>query len=227
MIHRWKDSVEERLIHLEGTVSQLSRRAHEQLETDSSQEGLPTQNVSLELQHGDTGNEQHGWEVIVDGNDASAAVPASYISEISTPALSKRTLVAPQKQPDMIARNVLHARSAGALFDFYRDKLDQFLYGILGASSSLSEARLASPLLVDAVCTVAALHTTSENYASCRAVFMQQVSTQMFSKRKSPDDVRGLCIAAFWLSDISWSLMGLGKLLKVYYLLVESADDKD
>lgn len=30
----------------------------------------------------------------------------------------------------------------------------------------------------------------------------------MFSRYHSVDDVRGLCIAAFWLSDVSWKLSG-------------------
>lgn len=111
----------------------------------------------------------------------------------------------------MISRNVVPVQNATSLFEFYRDKLDQFLYGILGDCNSLSDIRRASPLLTDAVCTVSALHSRSENYPAYRAAFMQQVSTQMFSKRKTLNDVRGLCIGAFWLSDISWSLMGLGE----------------
>lgn len=155
--------------------------------------------------------EQQGWEMVVDDNNAPAAVPASYLSEISASPFPRQPRFVSLPQPDMITRNVLHIQSATALFELYRARLNPFLYGILGRETTLADTRRASPLLTDAVCTVAALHSESENYAACRKAFMQQVSTQMFSKHKSLDDVRGLCIGAFWLSDISWSLMGLGE----------------
>lgn len=165
---------------------------------------------AIELRHGSVVEEQQGWEVVVDDSNAPAAIPASYLTEISASSLRDHVGNASPKQADMISRNILHMQSAVTLFELYRQRLDPFLYGILGDCNTLHDARRVSALLTDAVCTVAALHSKSANYAGCRAAFMQQVSTQTFSKRKTPDDVRGLCIGAFWLSDISWSLMGLG-----------------
>lgn len=201
--------MEERLVLLERTVAQLS--GHDLEQTSSPSHDDVQDEDTRELRHGSAIDEQQGWEVVVDNNNAPAAIPASYVSEISTSSPLNHARSVQQKQPDMISRNILHIQNATILFELYRDKLDHFLYGILGDCNTLSDVRRASPLLTDAVCTVSALHSRSENYAACRAAFMQQVSTEMFSKRKSPDDVRGLCIGAFWLSDISWSLMGLGK----------------
>lgn len=202
--------MEERLVILERTVAQLSGRDLEQ-PGSSSHEG--TQNEEpLELQHESGNDEQQGWEVVIDNNHAPAAIPASYISEISAPSPLSHTRPPPEGQPDMISRNIVPVRNATTLFELYRDRLDQFLYGILGDCDDLSDVRRASPLLTDAVCTVSALHSKSENYAAYRTAFMQQVSAQIFCKRRTLDDVRGLCIGAFWLSDISWSLMGLGKI---------------
>lgn len=194
---------------LERTIAQLSGREIEQ-EDSSSQEGAQDGAI-LDLSHESANNEQQGWEVVIDSNHAPAAIPASYISEISATSPLNNAQPVQDRQPDMISRNITSVQNAAALFDFYRDTLDQFLYGILRDCKTLSDVRRASPLLTDAVCTVSALHSKSENYPAYRAAFMQQVSTQMFSKRKTMNDVRGLCIGAFWLSDISWSLMGLGK----------------
>lgn len=199
------------MVQLERTVAQLSGRDLEQVGS-SSHEGTQDEDL-LELQHGSVHDEQQGWEVVIDSNHAPAAIPASYISEIPAPSPPSHARPIHESQPDMISRNTVPLRNATTLFEFYRNKLDQFLYGILGDCKTLSDVRHASPLLTDAVCTVSALHSRSENYAAYRAAFMQQVSTQMFSKRRTVDDVRGLCIGAFWLSDISWSLMGLGKVV--------------
>lgn len=194
---------------LERTVAQLSGREIEQ-EGSLSQEGTQDEGPP-DVPHESANDEQQGWEVVIDSNHAPAAIPASYISEISATSPLNNAQPGHERSPDMVSRNVMPVRNATTLFEFYRDTLDQFLYGILGDYNTLSDIRRASPLLTDAVCTVSALHSKSENYPAYRAAFMQQVSTQMFSKRKTLNDVRGLCIGAFWLSDISWSLMGLGE----------------
>lgn len=201
------------MVLLERTVAQLSGSDLHQAESPLN-EGGQDEEVN-ELRHEGAVEEQQGWEVVVDDNNAPAAIPASYISEITASSLQSHARSTSQKQPDMISRQVLHVQSATTLFELYRRELDPFLYGILGDFNTLSDIRRVSPLLTDAVCTVAALHSKSENYAACRTAFKQQVSTQMFSKHKTPDDVRGLCVGAFWLSDISWSLMGLGQYLMV------------
>lgn len=214
--------MEDRLLLLERTVAQLSGHDIDQAESQLHEE---TQEEDVtELRHGSAVEEQQGWEVVVDDNNAPAAIPASYISEIPASPLQNHARNSHQKQPDMISRKILHIQSATSLFELYRHRLNPFLYGILGDFSTLADVRRVSPLLTDALCTVSALHSESENYPACRAAFMQQVSTQMFSKRKTPDDVRALCIGAFWLSDISWSLMGLGKKsMPLYWFLLTHA----
>lgn len=58
--------------------------------------------------------------------------------------------------------------------------------------------------------TVTALHnpTSTETFDKCYKEFLSLISSSMFSRYHSVDDVRGLCIAAFWLSDVSWKLSG-------------------
>lgn len=57
---------------------------------------------------------------------------------------------------------------------------------------------------------VTALHipTSAETFDKCYKEFLTLISSSMFSRFHSVDDVRGLCIAAFWLSDVSWKLSG-------------------
>lgn len=149
--------------------------------------------------------------MVVDGTGAPDAVPASYISEISNASSPQSVRHSSQKVLDVISRGILNVQGASVLFDIYHNRLDHFVYSILGDHRSLRDVRQASPLLTDAICAVGALHSGNENYAACRSAFMQQVSKQMFSKRHCADDVRGLIVGAFWLSDLSWALIGAGK----------------
>ena len=68
--------------------------------------------------------------------------------------------------------------------------------------------RAASPLLTAAVCTVGALHLASKDFDRCYNELLSESAKQCFSKKHNVDDVRGLCVGAFWLSDVSWTLVG-------------------
>jgi hypothetical protein len=50
--------------------------------------------------------------------------------------------------------------------------------------------------------------TSAATFDACYREFLGLVSSSMFSRYHSTDDVRALCIAAFWLSDVSWKLCG-------------------
>lgn len=168
--------------------------------------------------HPDLEQDEHRqWEIVVDSNSAPSAVPASHISEISTIPLPQQIRKSSQQPLDIVARGIVNIESASALFNVYRDRLDHFVYSILGDHVSFQAVRQASPLLADAICAVGALHSNTENYTACRSAFMQQVSKQMFSRRHCADDVRGLIVGAFWLSDLSWALIGAGESIRMFY----------
>ncbi|KAM0330951.1 hypothetical protein ACHAQA_003908 [Verticillium albo-atrum] len=67
-----------------------------------------------------------------------------------------------------------------------------------------------SELLTATILTVTALHipTSASTFDACYKEFLSLISSSMFSRYHSIDDVRGLCIAAFWLSEVSWKLSG-------------------
>lgn len=58
---------------------------------------------------------------------------------------------------------------------------------------------------------VSAIHIPGKEaiHAICHKQFLELVSTAMFDRFHTLDDIRGLCIAAFWQPDLSWKLSGL------------------
>ncbi|KIX03321.1 uncharacterized protein Z518_06873 [Rhinocladiella mackenziei CBS 650.93] len=152
-------------------------------------------------------NEQGpGWEVVMDLNRGPGIVPASCVSEVSdsSPATTRQNLA---EDFDLVDRGIVTIQDAETFFSLYYRRLDHFLYRILAEHDSLSSVRKSSPLLTAAICAVGALHTPSNKYQACYQHFVDLASSKMFSKRNTHDDVRALCIGAFWLSDISWTLV--------------------
>lgn len=119
--------------------------------------------------------------------------------------------LSPEGEPDLIADGVITLQDAEGVFASYRQCLDWLFYNILEEHDSLTSIRKSSPLLNAAVCVVGALHTFSPQYQTRYEHFVQLASVRLFSKRNTPDDIRAICIAAFWLGDISSSLIGAGR----------------
>lgn len=111
--------------------------------------------------------------------------------------------------PDFIARGIVPLAEAEYLFDHFRCRINPLLWdGILCSHKTLSAARESSSLLVATVLTVAALHIPNREQ-SLRATYDAFVSMMRASCLLSShnlDDVRGLCIGAFYLTSLSWAL---------------------
>ncbi|KAG8419424.1 hypothetical protein J3458_004291 [Metarhizium acridum] len=75
----------------------------------------------------------------------------------------------------------------------------------------ISQGKASSSLLTAAILAVTALHAQDDgtSFDVCYPIFLELVSQAMFDRYHSLDDVRGLCIGAFYLSDLSWKLSGL------------------
>ena len=82
--------------------------------------------------------------------------------------------------------------------------------GLEQTHPTFNSVRQSSELLTATILTVTALHipTSAETFDNCYKEFLSLISSSMFSRYHSVDDVRGLCIAAFWLSEVSWKLSG-------------------
>lgn len=141
---------------------------------------------------------------------------ASCVTEVAS--ISQRDSSGPAGEnratADLVTRGIISNDTAQALFSVY-SRLDQYLYGILGDHDNLASVRGSSALLTSAICAVGALHSASigalgSAFEKCYQDFIDLSAACALSKRNTMDEVRGLVIGAFWLSDLSWTLVGAG-----------------
>lgn len=158
---------------------------------------------------------QPAWEVVMDARLNPAAMPATCVSQLPDTSPS-RQLSHDARKIDLISRGALTVTDAEQLFTIYKERLDHYVYGILADHNSISSIRSGSPLLTAAVCAVAALHTNNTAYTRCYNEFVKEFASQSISRNHNLDDVRGLCIGAFWLGDMSWTLVGTGTCSNVH-----------
>ena len=115
------------------------------------------------------------------------------------------------KEADFITRNVISFPEAEYLFANYRDRINPLLWaGTLCPHRTTEEARSSSTLLVAAVLTVSALHSfgRAESLHATYENFVSLVSSSCLSRAHSLDDIRGLLIGAFYITNLSWRLCG-------------------
>ncbi|KAL4802398.1 hypothetical protein BDV18DRAFT_166983 [Aspergillus unguis] len=112
---------------------------------------------------------------------------------------------------DFISRGVISEDEAEELYRTFHSSLNHYLWvGLEQTHPSFNSIRKSSELLTATILAVTALHlpTSADTFDKCYKEFLSLISSSMFSRYHSIDDVRGLCIAAFWLSDVSWKLSG-------------------
>ncbi|CAK7215112.1 hypothetical protein SBRCBS47491_002371 [Sporothrix bragantina] len=112
---------------------------------------------------------------------------------------------------DFISKGVVSQAEAEQLYATFHTSLNHYLWvGLEQTHPSFASVRKSSELLTATILTVTALHLPdhSGTFDRCYAAFLALIASSMFSRYHSIDDVRGLCIAAFWLSEVSWKLSG-------------------
>ncbi|KAK5199959.1 hypothetical protein LTR92_000500 [Exophiala xenobiotica] len=133
---------------------------------------------------------------------------------------------------DIISRGIIQRSDAERLVGAYLTHSDHYLYGIASKYKDMETIRRSSSLLLTAICTVAALQdpTPSDLYSVCHAELRSLVSQFIFKPTVELEDLRGLCIACFWLSNMSWSVSGIAirraceiELQKSFYAIVPEA----
>lgn len=120
--------------------------------------------------------------------------------------------LASPEAPDFIAQGSISLAEAEHLFYQYRERLNTLLWaGVLCPHLELDHARRSSTLLTAAVLTVAALHTPghAESLQTCYEILIALVKESSMARSQSLDDIRGLCIGAFYINNLSWRLCGL------------------
>ncbi|KAJ5937412.1 hypothetical protein N7454_004712 [Penicillium verhagenii] len=112
---------------------------------------------------------------------------------------------------DFISRGVMDLQEAEKLFEHFDLVLNRYLWdGALLAHRDLTSARKSSSMLSAAILAVTALHlpTKERTFDTCYTEFAKLASESMLGHHHTLDDIRALCIGAFWLADVSWKLSG-------------------
>jgi hypothetical protein len=175
------------------------------------EESPTTTNHSSAGAHGNFLSEGPSAELQQDDSDL-VPLPMNNLYNLTDPGSSRLIRVDPayvNGQQDFISRGVVSLAEAELLFEHYRSRINPLLWdGILCSHKTLHEARESSSLLVATVLTVAALHLPDRE-TSLRATYDAFVSLMRAScllRSQNLDDVRGLCIGAFYLTSLSWAL---------------------
>ena len=202
----WKDSMERKIRSLEAGLGKVANHLSltDVLESEDDHEDEATEQPELpqsdQISPRTEKHSPHNFEIVMDPDSGPAAIPGSVVSPVAVP-VSERN----RADQDVIARGIVTKEQAQDYLDVYQNRLDHFLYRILGDRRSLNQVRAASPLLLAAICAVGALHLASPEFEKCYQEFVSIAASQTFSRRNTVDDIRGLCIGAFWLSGISWT----------------------
>lgn len=104
--------------------------------------------------------------------------------------------------PDQVLN--MMCRFANQKSNSFHISLNHYLWvGLEQTHPDFKSVRESSELLTATILTVTALHipTSAETFDKCYKEFLFLISSSMFSRYHSVDDVRALCIAAFWLSE--------------------------
>ena len=215
----WKNAIVQRLTNLETSMGKVADAISLHEIHDLLNHAATPPPAFTDVSAGDddspsppqqNGQDERPWEIDIDAVGGPAAIPASHLAE-----RMPNNVGSPVKQRsdkyDLISRGIVTFERARELFNIYHDRLDHFVYRILGDHRSLESVRSASPLLLSAICAVSALQTASSDFEKCYQAFLKACSARAFSKDCASEDVQAYCIGAFWLSDMSWNLLGAGK----------------
>jgi hypothetical protein len=91
----------------------------------------------------------------------------------------------------------------------FKSKLSHHLFSASIQPDTTPESiRTSSTVLFTAIITVTALHIPGKEllHEMCHSRLLGLVSAAIFDRFHTLDDIRGLCIAAFWQPDLRWKL---------------------
>lgn len=113
--------------------------------------------------------------------------------------------------PDLVTRGLISHDTLEKHFKFYYECLNSYIYHPITNIDIVANPLKRSSLLLTAVCATAAFCAGSDDYEACLEIYTNEVSATTFSFIHSFNDVRGLCIGAFWLGKESSALSALGE----------------
>lgn len=111
-----------------------------------------------------------------------------------------------QLEEDFISKGMISEAEAQQLFELFCTSLNHYLWGgIALVHETLVSVRRSSSLLLVAILTVTALHIPGREriFDVCYGEYTKLICKSMLDRYHTLDGIRGLCIGAFWLSDVS------------------------
>lgn len=142
-------------------------------------------------------------------DDGLVPAPMRGLAEITElPRMGNRPL---SEERDLIARRLLSESEAESLFDSFKFSMNQLLWGgIILKHDTMSSVRQSSSLLFTAIMTVTSLHIPGKagTLNTCYDEFTNLVASSTLRRKCSLDDIRAMCIGAFWLPGLGWRLSG-------------------
>ncbi len=114
-------------------------------------------------------------------------------------------------EQDLVSLGLITLAEAEDLFSLFKTTLSRYLFdATIQESRTLLSVRESSTLFFTAIITVTSLHIPGreKTYALAHKHLRDLIATSFFDRFHTLDDVRALCIAAFWLPDLSWKLSG-------------------
>lgn len=112
---------------------------------------------------------------------------------------------------DLVALGVLSEGEADEMLGLFKTTLSRYLFDApIDEARSLQSVRESSTLFFTAMVTVTSLHIPGREqlHAAAHKQLRHLIAASFFDRLHTLEDIRALCIAAFWLPDLSWKLSG-------------------
>lgn len=194
----------------------LSRRHHVQTESAGN-----NTDRGMEFNSSNYAFSQQQPQYSIDREETGATslvtAPMGSLYEVTQLSENRESSTGQQHSPDQalvtdfISRGVVDLQEAEELFNHFDQVLNRYLWdGALLAHKDLTSTRKSSSMLSAAILAVTALHMPSKErtFDTCYTEFAKLASGSMLGHHHTMDDIRALCIGAFWLADVSWKLSG-------------------
>ncbi|PWY68976.1 hypothetical protein BO94DRAFT_628582 [Aspergillus sclerotioniger CBS 115572] len=214
----WKNQTTEEVGLLRAAVQHLLRHTQQPELSSFASQTSPSGRSDARVEHQDAAidmSRENSPQPQENGPTGLITAPMRSLYELTrlktlrnNPAWKPRT---PLIDEDFISQGVVSVEEADFLFNQFVDSNNRMLWdGALLLHRTLDSVRRSSSLLTAVIFTVGALHTPgrTEAFHQSYNVFVSLASSLSLSRHHSLDDIRALCIGAFYLANLSWKLSG-------------------
>jgi hypothetical protein len=114
-------------------------------------------------------------------------------------------------EADLVALGILTVAEAEEMLSLFKTSLSRYLFdATIQESRTLLSVRESSTLFFTAIVTVTSLHIPGKEriHEQSAKHLRELIAASFFDRFHTLEDIRALCIAAFWLPDLSWKLSG-------------------